>query len=88
MERALEVFEQLRHVVIIHSGWQAERARVDDVGLPRRPLTGNLHSLAQEVIHGGFEGHAGFLCLPLQESGDVVINGESRSQIMMLPGET
>lgn len=81
MSRTFEVFEQIFNFIEI--SWQPQIDRFHFKRLSRRLLRSR-QPKAQGPIHHLFERLTGFAGLLFQESGDVIIERQSSSHIMML----
>lgn len=83
MHRAFQRFDQILDLVVAQSFPQSERQRCHNEWLARFSIAVR-QALAQKIVHGGLEGAAGAAQLLPNQSGYVVVEGESGSHIMML----
>ena len=83
MCRAFQNVEQFPNIVVAEAVGQTELARSDAEGLSRRALCGH-QSETKEVVDHFFERSAGSPAFLVEKAGDVVIERQSGSHIMML----
>jgi len=77
------LFQQLGNRVIAVTSLEPERPRFDLEWFGRLRRSGGNDSQPQEAVHRALEGFTGAFALLFQQSGNVFINGESFSHIMM-----
>lgn len=87
MQRSFQRFDQLFDVLVPASQSRAERNRCDDKPPFLLRFSGGREAEAQEMVDGAFEGIAGAFGFILNQAGDVVIESESSTHIMMLGRE-
>ena len=83
MGRAFEGIQQLLDIVIAQACGQFELSRHHDERLAHRPLPYR-QSQPQKVVNRFLEGCARLPAFFIEQPGNVVIEGESGSHIMML----
>lgn len=83
MRDAFQSFYQIFNIVVTQAGRKPQIAGSSDEGLPRS-LLGSHESDAQKMVECLFEGLAGAAHLLVQEIGNIGIQREGRSHIMMI----
>ena len=84
----LYFLEKFGDTIVAEPWRQAHRNWRNNERLSGLRIAAGRQAPAQQVVHGAFERVAGAPDLFLDETGDVVVDGESGSHIMMLCMET
>lgn len=88
MIRPFNCFEKVGNAVVAEPGREAHLAGRHYKSLSGLRIAAGGQAPAQQSVHGALERVAGAPDLLLDEAGNVVVNRESRSHIMMLQRKT
>ncbi len=84
MVRPFHFLKKLRDAIIVESRLEPHRKRRHFKRLNRLRLTGSIQTRTQKPVDRPLEGVARLTHLLLDQAGNIVIDGESCSHIMML----